>query len=72
MSDLTSDEALRVSAHHPTVLRGGGSHWVVCRCGWQSRSMTDGESASRQWALHLAYLLVELDTEVVETVDLDA
>lgn len=71
MGDLTSEEATRVSAHHPTVLRGGRASWVICRCGWESSRMRDGERASNEWALHLAYMLCELDSEVVETVDLD-
>lgn len=72
MGDLTSEDATRVSDHHPTVLRGGGNSWVVCRCGWQSRMMPTGQRAGHEWALHLAFMLCELDPEWVDTVDLDA
>lgn len=71
MSNLRDEEVTRASAHHPTVLSGGGSSWVVCRCGWQTRRMTTRQAASNEWALHLAFMVSELDVEPVRTVELD-
>ena len=59
MSDLRSDEARRISEHHPTLMTARRSAWATCRCGWRSMllNVTRGRgaaAAAQVWADHVA------------------